>query len=110
MRVDDVDDGICQERERERGTIPHVQGGTRLSPCPPCNDPRASARGPGRVFHHRMSPLQIYVRPWMTTRCGIAAHVVCALMLQLFGNMYCGQVMEARALTRRSRFSSYHPV
>ena len=48
-------------------------------------------------FPRSITLLQIYARPWMTTRIGIAAHVVFALMLQLFGNMYIGQVMEVRA-------------
>jgi len=35
----------------ERETLPRVQGGTMLSPWPPCNVPRASARVPGRLIH-----------------------------------------------------------
>jgi hypothetical protein len=37
------------EREIQRETLPRVRGGTRLSPWPPCDDPRPSARGLGRV-------------------------------------------------------------
>ena len=42
-------------RDTERETLSRVSGGTRLSPWPPCDDPRANARGPGRVIHRRFS-------------------------------------------------------
>ena len=38
-----------REREREKETLSRVKGGTKLSLCPPCNNPRACARGPGAL-------------------------------------------------------------
>ena len=53
-------------RERKRGkdseTLPRVTEGNRLSPCPPCDDRRASARGDWVVLSVLYFPLAT-IRP-----------------------------------------------